>query len=102
MKIQIKNMRRTNPEEVVTQISWRATKASGLVSASINRISKLAYLSPSDPNFVAFADLTEAQVKQWIIDDCGTEVERLLDEQLLLKGTDDKLDGYPSSWLEQV
>lgn len=99
MDIQIKNMRRTHTEEVVVEISWKATKKSGSVSAAINRTSKLSYLSPSSPGFIPFEDLTEDQVKQWIIDDCGAEVEKLLDEQLLAKGTDDRLDGYPSAWL---
>ena len=73
MNIQIAQLDRTLPSGVVQTIHWTATQTDGDFTASSYGSLGVPAKDPSDPTFIAFASLTEEQVKQWVLDTMGQE-----------------------------
>jgi hypothetical protein len=73
MNIQIAQLDRTLPDSVVSTIHWVATQTEDTFTASAYGSLGVPAKDPSDPTFIAFASLTEEQVKQWVLDTMGEE-----------------------------
>jgi hypothetical protein len=73
MEIQIAQLDRTLPDNVVNTVHWTATQTDGNFTASAYGALGVPAKDPSDPTFIAFESLTEEQVKQWCLDAMGEE-----------------------------
>jgi hypothetical protein len=82
MNIQIAQLDRTPPDGCVTTIHWTATQTDGDFTASAYGSLGVPAKDPSDPTFIAFASLTEEQVKQWVITTMGEEAVAALQANL--------------------
>jgi hypothetical protein len=99
MNIQIAQLDRTLPDSVVTTIHWTATQTDGDLTASSYGSLGVPAKDPSDPTFIAFASLTEEQVKQWVLDTMGEEqvtaLQANLDGQIEAKKNPTSATGVP-------
>jgi hypothetical protein len=73
MNIQIAQLDRTLPDGCVQTIHWVASQTDGDYTASAYGSLGVPAKDPSDPTFIAFASLTEEQVKQWVLQTMGEE-----------------------------
>jgi hypothetical protein len=73
MNLNIVQLDRTLPDGCVTTIHWTATQTDGDFTASSYGSLGVPAKDPSDPTFIAFASLTEEQVKQWVLTTMGQE-----------------------------
>ena len=73
MNLNIVQLDRTLPSGVVQTIHWTASQTDGDFTASAYGSLGVPAKDPSDPTFIAFASLTEEQVKQWVLDTMGQE-----------------------------
>lgn len=73
MQWNVFNMIRTVPEGVVEMVCCVVSKAEGNYSVTARLNQKVPYKSPSDPGFIPFDQLTEAQVVQWVQEQLGTD-----------------------------
>jgi hypothetical protein len=73
MNLNIAQLDRTLPDSVVSTIHWTASQTDGDFTASSYGSLGVPAKDPSDPTFIAFASLTEEQVKQWVLDTMGQE-----------------------------
>jgi len=73
MNLNIAQLDRTLPNGCVTTIHWRASKTDGDFTASAYGSLGVPAKDPSDPTFIAFASLTEEQVKHWVLQTMGEE-----------------------------
>ena len=73
MNFTIVNTDRQLPSGLITTIHWVATQTDGDFTASAYGSLGVPAKDPSDPTFIAFASLTEEQVKQWVITTMGAE-----------------------------
>jgi hypothetical protein len=73
MNIQIVDTNRELPSGVVNTIHWTATEVDGDYTASAYGSLGVPAKDPSDPTFIPFESLTEAEVKQWVIQTMGEE-----------------------------
>ena len=73
MNIQIVDTNRTLPSGVVQTIHWTASQTEDTFTASAYGSLGVPAKDPSDPTFIAFASLTEEQVKQWVLQTMGEE-----------------------------
>jgi hypothetical protein len=61
----------TLPECCVQTAHWRVSKTDGDASASVYGTISLPHKDHSAPDFIPYADLTEAQVVQWVKEEMG-------------------------------
>jgi hypothetical protein len=73
MNIQIAQLDRTLPDSVVSTIHWTATQTDGDYTASAYGSLGVPAKDPSDPTFIPFDELTETEVKQWVLQTMGEE-----------------------------
>jgi hypothetical protein len=73
MNLNIAQLDRTLPDSVVSTIHWTANQTDGDFTASSYGSLGVPVKDPSDPTFIPFDDLTEDQVKQWVLDTMGQE-----------------------------
>jgi hypothetical protein len=73
MNIQIVDTNRELPSGLITTIHWTASQTEDTFTASAYGSLGVPAKDPSDPTFIAFASLTEEQVKQWVLDTMGEE-----------------------------
>ena len=73
MNIQIVDTNRELPSGVVNTIHWQASQTDGDFTASAYGSLGVPAKDPSDPTFIPFDQLTEAEVKQWVLDTMGEE-----------------------------
>jgi hypothetical protein len=73
MNIQIAQLDRTLPDGCVQTIHWQASQTEDTFTASAYGSLGVPAKDPSDPTFIAFASLTEEQVKQWVLQTMGEE-----------------------------
>jgi hypothetical protein len=73
MNIQIAQLDRTLPDGCVQTIHWQASQTDGDFTASAYGSLGVPAKDPSDPTFIPFESLTEAEVKQWVLDTMGEE-----------------------------
>jgi hypothetical protein len=99
MNIQIAQLDRTLPSGVVQTIHWTASQTDGDFTASSYGSLGVPAKDPSDPTFIALASLTEAQVKQWVLDTMGQEqvtaLQANLDGQIEAKKNPTSATGTP-------
>jgi hypothetical protein len=99
MNIQIAQLDRTLPDGCVTTIHWQASQTDGDFTASSYGCLGVPAKDPSDPTFIAFASLTEEQVKQWVLDTMGQEqvtaLQANLDGQIKAKKNPISASGLP-------
>ena len=99
MNIQIAQLDRTLPDSVVSTIHWTASQTDGDFTASAYGSLGVPAKDPSDPTFIAFASLTEEQVKQWVLDTMGQEqvtaLQANLDGQIEAKKNPTSATGTP-------
>ncbi len=63
----------TLPECCVQTAHWRVSKTDGGASASVYGTISIPTKSVSDPDFIPYDQLTEAQVVQWVKDEMGAD-----------------------------
>jgi hypothetical protein len=73
MNIQIAQLDRTLPDGCVQTIHWVASQTEDTFTASAYGSLGVSAKDSSDPTFIQFDDLTEAEVKQWVLDTMGEE-----------------------------
>jgi hypothetical protein len=73
MNIQIVNAERQLPSGLITTLHWTATQTEDTFTASAYGSLGVPAKDPSDPTFIPFDELTEAEVKQWVLDTMGEE-----------------------------
>ena len=99
MNLNIAQLDRTLPSGVVQTIHWTATQTDGDFTASSYGSLGVPAKDPSDPTFIAFASLTEEQVKQWVLDTMGEEqvtaLQANLDGQIEAKKNPTSATGTP-------
>jgi hypothetical protein len=67
------NLVRTVPEGVVIMVCCTVSMIDGPYKASGNVDQKVPYKSPSDPGFIPFDQLTEAETIAWVQEQLGPE-----------------------------
>lgn len=80
------NLVRTVPEGVVIEVCCNVllSDEENTVSGNVNQ--KVPYKSPSDPGFIPFDQLTEAETVQWVQEQLGPEqisgMQRMMQQEL--------------------
>jgi hypothetical protein len=82
MNLNIVTIDRTLPDSVCTTVHWTATKQDGDYAASAYGSIGLPAKDPSDPTFVAYEDITEAQAIEWVKAVMGEEAVAALEANL--------------------
>ena len=101
MNLTIAQLDRNLPDGLCTVAHWTATKQDGDYTASSYGSIGLPAKDPSDPTFVAYEDITEAQAIAWVEDAMGEEqlaaLEANLDGQLAQLANPTTASGTPWS-----
>ena len=82
MNLNIVTIDRTLPDAVCTTVHWTASKTDGDYTASAYGSIGLPAKDPSDPTFVAYEDITEAQAVEWTLQAMGQEQAPALSDNL--------------------
>lgn len=69
----ISNLERSLPDGVVYTAHWRVSDTDGDASGSVYGTISFPAKDPSDPSFIPYDQLTEAQVLQWVFDAMGAD-----------------------------
>lgn len=69
----ISQLDRSLPDGVVMTAHWRVSDSDGAASGTVYGTISFPSKDPSDPTFVPYEQLTEAQVIQWVKDEMGAE-----------------------------
>jgi 3-mercaptopyruvate sulfurtransferase SseA len=78
----IVSLQRDLPAGLCTVAHWTATKTDGDYTASAYGSIGLPAKDPSDPTFVAYEDITEAQAVEWVLAVMGEEAVAALEAGL--------------------
>lgn len=73
MNWSISQLERSLPDGVVMTAHWRVSDSDGNAHGTAYGTISFPAKDPSEPDFVPYADLTEAQVLQWVKDAMGAE-----------------------------
>ena len=99
MNIKIAQLERNLPEGLCTTVHWTASKTDGDYTASAYGSLGLPAKDPSDPTFVAYEDITEAQAIKWTLAAMGEEqvaqLEADLDSQIEAEKHPTQASGLP-------
>ena len=99
MNINIARLERYLPDGVVITAHWTADKQNGDYTASSYGSINLPAKDPSDPTFVAYEDITEAQAVEWVKKAMGEEqleeLEANLDGQIEAQKHPTQASGVP-------
>jgi len=82
MELHIANLDRALPAGIVTTVHWTASQTDGDFTASAYGSLGVPPGDPTAPGFIPFEDLTEEQVKQWVLDTMGEEQVEALQANL--------------------
>jgi len=82
MEMKIVSLDRNLPAGLCTTAHWTASKTDGDYTASAYGSIGLPAKDPSDPTFVAYEDITEAQAIAWVEDAMGEEQVAALEANL--------------------
>jgi hypothetical protein len=85
----ISQLDRSMPDGMVVAAHWRVSKTDGAITGAAYGEMRFDYKSPQDPTFIPYANLTQAQVIQWVKDALGPDevakyeasVQRQIDAQ---------------------
>ena len=69
----ISELNRTLPDGMVYTAHWRVSDTDGDASGSVYGTISFPAKDPSDPSFIPYDQLTEAQVLQWVFDAMGAD-----------------------------
>lgn len=69
----ISTLERTLPGGVVYTVHWRVSKTDGDASGGVYGTISLPEKDPSDPTFVPYANITEAQAITWVKEAMGAD-----------------------------
>ncbi len=69
----ISSLDRALPDGVVMTAHWRVSKTDGAASGSVYGTISFPAKATSDPTFIPYDQLTEAQVVQWVKDEMGAD-----------------------------
>jgi hypothetical protein len=101
MNLNIAQLDRQLPSGVVQTIHWTASQTDGDFTASAYGSLGVPAKDPSDPTFIPFDQLTEAEVKQWVITTMGEEqvaaLQANLDGQIEAQKNPTSASGLPWS-----
>jgi len=104
MNLTIVSLDRNLPAGLCTVAHWTATKTDGDYTASAYGSLGLPAKDLSDPTFVAYEDITEAQAIEWVKDVMGEEqvaaLEANLDGQIEAQKHPTQASGLP--WNNQA
>lgn len=78
----IANLESNTTDGGVIVAHWRVTAEDGEYAASAYGTQSFEY-DPASPDFIPYADLTEAQVLQWVFDAMGAEQVTAIQDGLL-------------------
>lgn len=99
IKFSVINTERLAANNVVTVLHWTAMRKEGKHTASAYGFIGLPAKDPSDPTFVAYADITEAQAIEWTKEVMGEEavaaLEAGLDAQIEAQRNPTQASGTP-------
>ena len=99
MQIKIAQLERQLPDGACIAAHWTATKKDGDYTASSYGSIGLPAKDPSDPTFVPYGNITEAQAVEWVKSAMGEEVltslEASLDAQIEAQKNPVKANGVP-------
>jgi len=102
MEMKIAQLERHLPDGVVMTAHWTADKTDGDYGTGAYGSIGLPAKDPSDPTFVAYEDITEAQVVEWVKKAMGeeqlAELEANLDSQIEALKNPTQAAGVP--WYE--
>lgn len=110
MEMKIAQLERHLPDGVVMTAHWTADKTEGDYGAGAYGSIQLPEKDPSDPTFVPYDQLTEAQVIEWVKKAMGkeqlAELEANLDNQIEVLKNPTSAAGIPwdedsQSWVEE-
>lgn len=73
MNWSISNLDYTLPECCVTTVHWRVSKTDGDHTGSVYGTITLPHKDHNAPDFIPYANLTEAQVVQWVKEEMGAD-----------------------------
>ena len=82
MQLKVVQLERHLPDGVVMTAHWTASKTDGDYTASAYGSIGLPAKDPSDPTFVAYEDITEAQAVEWVLEVMGQEQVAALEANL--------------------
>ncbi len=95
----ISSLDRTLPDGMVFTAHWRVSKTDGNASGSVYGTISFPAKSPSDPDFIPYDQLTEAQVIQWVKDEMGADTvaahEAAVDAQINAQKNPTSASGVP-------
>lgn len=69
----ISSLDRSLPDGMVLTAHWRVSATDGDASGTVYGTQSFAAKDPSDPTFIPYDSLTEAQVIGWVKDEMGAE-----------------------------
>jgi len=88
-------MDRNTADGGVTTVHWDVTEVDGDYKARVYGTESLEY-DASDPSFVAYADLTEETVIQWVKDSMGADKVAAIESNLTANIADQKAPAQES------
>jgi len=95
----ISTLDHTLPDGCVTTAHWRVSKTDGAASGSVYGTISFPAKPPSDPDFIPYDQLTEAQVIQWVKDEMGADTvaahEAAVDAQINAQKNPTSASGVP-------
>ena len=97
MEIKIVQLDRNLPDQVVYTVHWTASLADGDYTASSYGAEGFNQKSPDDPDFIAYDDLTEGVVREWVRDKIGADIEAGLQAQIEAQKNPTSAKGLPWS-----
>jgi hypothetical protein len=99
MDFKIVKIERTLPEGLCTVAHWTATKTDGDYTGSGYGVAYLPAKDPSDPTFIPYEQITEAQAVQWVKEALGQDevdaIEAGLNDQIEAQKNPTKASGLP-------
>ena len=104
----IENVEREAESGLVTTVHWRVNGSAptGVEDKTVNSTSYGAVTLERGEEFIAFEDLTEQTVLQWVKDKLGKEyvdsIEMSIERQLQSQLTPPTVSGLPSAWTTVV
>ncbi len=100
MELNIVQLDRHLPDEVVITCHWNATLEDGEYLAYAYGAEGFNQKSPDDPDFIPYEDLTPEIVKGWVMDKIGADIQAGLEAQIEAQKHPTSASGLP--WESEV
>ena len=102
MELNIVQLDRNLPEQIVYTAHWTCTLTDGDYTASSYGAEGFNQKSPDDPDFIPYEELTEEVVKGWVLDKIGADIEAGLEAQIEAQKNPTSAKGLPWSASDEV